>query len=80
MELNLIESLINENLFYDSKLLSSDKAASFCVIPEKFSKSTLKEVEFSKQTTKVEGKYDELLRMFKSNSKLINNLIYITIR
>lgn len=70
MELNLIESLINENLFYDSKLLTADSAASFCVIPEKSTKIANKEVVFSKQSSKIEGKYDELLRLFKTNSKL----------
>lgn len=72
MELNLIESLINENLIYDSKNLSPFQAANFSYISDKAQNEKLKkEVVFSKQTSRIEGKYDQLLRVFKTKCKFL---------
>lgn len=66
---NLIDSLINDKLFYDSKQLLEIKNDNFTLKNKRagiFGDSIKDENLFSRKNIKIEGKYEQLLRLLKS--------------
>eukprot|EP00340_Litonotus_pictus_P001169 CAMPEP_0170518060 /NCGR_PEP_ID=MMETSP0209-20121228/3846_1 /TAXON_ID=665100 ORGANISM="Litonotus pictus, Strain P1" /NCGR_SAMPLE_ID=MMETSP0209 /ASSEMBLY_ACC=CAM_ASM_000301 /LENGTH=519 /DNA_ID=CAMNT_0010803487 /DNA_START=1 /DNA_END=1560 /DNA_ORIENTATION=+ len=63
LEASLIESLIHDNLFYDSKKLFLFKAEGFTL--NKVYTACSNKMEFVKKPSKIEGKYEQLLKMFR---------------